>query len=280
MDLIFGSILIPVVLTLSAWGIRHYFILHPRPVIESTPFNRLNSKRELVSGNKLKVKNDGFFRIPPYRIVVKHEAAGFSVLDAFSPSEGDGLDRHQQNEHEIILTIDNGVNTVVGYWFSQVNSLEGEKDSRPCYVLVLELNKSKKEIYRNRRLGYWLARAATRLVDEGEFRPADEELLDACLVHLREPEASKLPKFASSLDPASTHVCHAAGEDVVSVSSDYVEGYGVVKSRTHTLHGFYVTKESAEEALARAGDGFEIRYGSKRAGDNDDFVSSSGQQDT
>lgn len=52
----------------------------------------------------------------------------------------------------------------------------------------------------------------------------------------------------------------------------WVKGWGVVAKATYLLHSFFPTQEQAEEARQKRGDGFEVVYGSKRIGSNDDFV--------
>jgi hypothetical protein len=52
----------------------------------------------------------------------------------------------------------------------------------------------------------------------------------------------------------------------------WVKGWGVVAKATYSLHAFFPTQEQAEEARQKLGDGFEVVYGSKRIGSNDDFV--------
>lgn len=52
----------------------------------------------------------------------------------------------------------------------------------------------------------------------------------------------------------------------------WVKGWGVVQSATFSLHAFFPTEEQAAEARKVAGDGFEVVYGSKRIGSNDDFI--------
>jgi hypothetical protein len=51
-----------------------------------------------------------------------------------------------------------------------------------------------------------------------------------------------------------------------------VKGWGVVESATSSLCSFFPTQEQAQEAREKLGDGFEVAFGSKRIGSNDDFV--------
>lgn len=52
----------------------------------------------------------------------------------------------------------------------------------------------------------------------------------------------------------------------------WVKGWGVVESATTSLRSFFPTQEQASEAQDKLGVGFEVVYGSKRIGSNDDFV--------
>jgi len=56
------------------------------------------------------------------------------------------------------------------------------------------------------------------------------------------------------------------------LNKKWVNGWGVVDKATYSLHSFFPTQEQAEEACQKAGDGFEVIYGSKRIGSNDDFI--------
>ena len=52
----------------------------------------------------------------------------------------------------------------------------------------------------------------------------------------------------------------------------WVKGWGVVDTATYSLRAFFPTQEQAKEERAKLGDGFDVVYGSKRVGSNDDFI--------
>jgi hypothetical protein len=52
----------------------------------------------------------------------------------------------------------------------------------------------------------------------------------------------------------------------------WVKGWGVVRKATYSLESFFPTQEQAEETRQKLGDGFEVVFGSKRIGSNDDFT--------
>jgi len=52
----------------------------------------------------------------------------------------------------------------------------------------------------------------------------------------------------------------------------WVKGWALLRTKPWSLYGFYHTKEQAEEDRKEAGESFEVRYGSKRIGSNDDFI--------
>ena len=55
-------------------------------------------------------------------------------------------------------------------------------------------------------------------------------------------------------------------------NKEWVKGWGVVESAASSLRSFFPTHEQAREAREKLGDGFDVVYGSKRIGTNDDFV--------
>lgn len=52
----------------------------------------------------------------------------------------------------------------------------------------------------------------------------------------------------------------------------WVKGWGVVDKATYSLRSFFPTREQAEENREKLGGSFDVVYGSKRIGTNDDFT--------
>jgi hypothetical protein len=52
----------------------------------------------------------------------------------------------------------------------------------------------------------------------------------------------------------------------------WVKGWGVVDKATCSFQSFFPTREQAQEAREKLGGEFDVVYGSKRIGSNDDFI--------